>query len=67
MIDKILEINNYSRFNTKNMGGIPNNGHLKKINGIYAPNGTGKTSLALLFQSLSNKNSNIILKKRIVF
>lgn len=49
------------------MGGIPNNGHLKKINGIYAPNGTGKTSLALLFQSLSNKNSNIILKKRIVF
>ncbi|WP_056966533.1 AAA family ATPase [Apilactobacillus ozensis] len=63
MIDKILEINNYSRFNTKNMGGIPNNGHLKKINGIYAPNGTGKTSLALLFQSLSNKNSNIILKK----
>ncbi len=37
--------------------------NLKKINVIYAPNGSGKTSLAVIFQSLSG-NNDLILKKK---
>ncbi|MCT3298139.1 hypothetical protein EFP25_00580 [Lactiplantibacillus pentosus] len=66
MINKIFKIKNYARFNNVNSTNMPDKGIMKRVNLIYAPNGTGKTSLSLIFQSLSTKNEKLILKKKSV-
>lgn len=43
---------------------LPNSGKLKKINLIYAPNGSGKTSLSTIFQSIATNDKGLIIKKR---
>lgn len=43
---------------------LPENGNLKKINLIYAPNGSGKTSLSIIFQSIATQNVELLYKKR---
>lgn len=63
MLKKLLQINNYGKFREfytiySNWDGV-----FKKNNIIYAPNGSGKTSLALLFSSMKGDNS-IVLKKK---
>ena len=64
MINKLIEIKNFGTFN--NFKGTQTDWHgvFNKNNIIYAPNGTGKTSLSLIFQSLEKRNSEIIIKKK---
>ncbi len=63
MLKKLIQINNYGKFRDFNIGYSNWDGSFKKNNVIYAPNGSGKTSLALLFTSMKGDNS-IILKKQ---
>lgn len=67
MLNKLIEIQNYStfkslKFNNENKSNW--RGEFKKNNIIYAPNGSGKTSMSLIFQSLKEKNASLILKKK---
>ncbi|MBR2652059.1 AAA family ATPase [bacterium] len=67
MIDKIIEISNYATFNSLKFTNGNNSdwdGKFKKNTVIYAPNGTGKTSLSLIFQSIKEDDSSIINKKK---
>lgn len=67
MIDKLIEISNYATFNSlkfTNGNSSDWDGNLKKNTIIYAPNGTGKTSLSLIFQSIKENDSNLINKKK---
>lgn len=67
MIDKIIEISNYATFNSLKFTNGNNSdwdGVLKKNTIIYAPNGTGKTSLSLIFQSIKENNPNLVSKKQ---
>ena len=61
-IDQILKIQHYGRFDLFEKA-LPNDGKLKKINLIYGPNGSGKTALSLIAQSLATRNDSLILKK----
>lgn len=61
-IDQILKIQHYSRFDLFEKA-LPNDGKLKKVNLIYGPNGSGKTALSLIAQSLATRNDSLILKK----
>lgn len=63
MIDKIIFIKNYGKFKCFNIGVSNWDGVFQKTNVIYAPNGSGKTSLALLFNSLRGDN-DLLLKKK---
>lgn len=63
MINKIVSIHNYGKFKKFNICDSDWDGTLNKVNVVYAPNGSGKTSLALLFSSLKGNNS-IVLKKK---
>lgn len=63
MIDKLISIKNYSKFKNFNTSISDWDGVFKKTNVIYAPNGSGKTSLAVLFNSLSG-NNELVLKKK---
>lgn len=64
MINKLIEIKNFGTFN--NFKGTQTDWHgvFNKNNIIYAPNGTGKTSLSIIFQSLEKRNNEIIIKKK---
>lgn len=61
-IKQIIKIQHYSRFDLF-YPALPNEGKLKKINLIYGPNGSGKTALSLIAQSLATKKDYIIVKK----
>lgn len=63
MIDKVILIHNYGKFRHFDIGASDWDGVFQKTNVIYAPNGSGKTSLALLFNSLRG-NNDLLLKKR---
>jgi len=60
---KLLGIKNYSKFKDFKLQNTDWDGTFKKINLIYAPNGSGKTSISLLFESLKG-NNDLILKKK---
>lgn len=67
MIEKLIEISNYATFNSLKFTNGNNSdwdGNFKKNTIIYAPNGTGKTSLSLIFQAIKENDSNLIDKKR---
>lgn len=63
MINKILSIQNIGHFVDYNFSASKDNwnGELKKINIIYAPNGSGKTTFATILKSL--KESSLTLSK----
>ena len=63
MIDKLICIHNYGKFKNFNINDSDWDGTFRKTNVIYAPNGSGKTSLAVLFNSLAG-NNELILKKK---
>lgn len=63
MFKKLIEIKNYGKFRNFNIRHSNWDGSFKKNNTIYAPNGSGKTSLALLFSSMKG-DSSIVLKKQ---
>ncbi|MGN4271782.1 AAA family ATPase [Bacillus cereus group sp. BCN115] len=60
---KLLGIKNYGKFKDFKLHTSDWDGTFKKINLIYAPNGSGKTSISLLFESLKG-NNDLILKKK---
>lgn len=64
MLKKIIQIKNYGTFENYNCDGDFWDGKLLKNNIIYAPNGSGKTSISLIFQSLMNNNNDTIFKKK---
>lgn len=64
MLEQIELISHLGRFQYICPDNMPNKGKLKKINLIYAPNGSGKTSLSLIFQSIAENKPSLILKKR---
>ena len=57
MIKKIISINNYNKFILFNHSQTNWDCSLKKATVIYAPNGSGKTSLSLMFKSLCDNSS----------
>ena len=61
-INQILKIQHYGRFDLFEKA-LPHDGKLKKVNLIYGPNGSGKTALSLIAQSLATRNDSSILKK----
>lgn len=63
MIKKIISIKNYGKFQNFNTSSKTWNGGLEHINVIYAPNGSGKTSLSVLFRSIKG-NDDIVYKKK---
>ncbi|QEM33154.1 hypothetical protein FHI56_09780 [Streptococcus salivarius] len=64
MLTKINMIRQLGRFQHIIPDNLPENGNLKKINLIYAPNGSGKTSLSIIFQSIATQNVELLYKKR---
>ena len=67
MINKIIEISNFAVFDSlkfTNGNSSDWDGVLQKNTVIYAPNGTGKTSLSLIFQSIQENNPLLIHKKK---
>ena len=63
MYKKLLCIKNYGRFANYSSTSSDWDGTFQKINIIYAPNGSGKTSLAELFRSTAG-DSDIITRKQ---
>lgn len=63
MFKKLIHIKNYGKFSNYCSSASDWDGSFKKINIIYAPNGSGKTSLAELFRATLG-HSDIISKKR---
>jgi len=65
LVSKIIKIANIGKIKTFNFQ-TPNwNGIFKKNTIIYAPNGSGKTTISMVFQSL--KDDPDLLKKKIPF
>lgn len=64
LYNKLIEINDYATFSKFICGKNNWDGNLQKNNIVYAPNGSGKTSFSLIFQSLSENNNQMILKKK---
>lgn len=65
MIKKIIHIKNLGRYKNFVSGGNNWNGNLEKVVGIYADNGSGKTTITQIFKSL--KGENDLLNKRKTF
>lgn len=65
MIEKIISIKNFGPFANYNSG-QGWDGTFSKNNVIYAPNGSGKTSLSLIFESLRG-SPHLINKKKSLF
>ena len=61
-IQQVIKIQHYSRFDLFHQA-FPADGKLEKINLIYGPNGSGKTALSLIAQSLATRKDDIIVKK----
>lgn len=63
---QIEKIKNYGTYADYDISKVEWDGKLNKNNVIYAPNGTGKTSLSLIFESLKGDDS-LISKKKSLF
>ncbi len=63
MIKKLVYIKNYSKFKNFNISKSDWDGVFKKVNIIYAPNGSGKTSFSVLLRSIKG-NPDLIMKKK---
>jgi wobble nucleotide-excising tRNase len=63
MFKKIEYIKGYGKFTDFSVKNCDWNGNFKRTTIIYAPNGSGKTSLSLMFRSIKG-NNEIISKKR---
>lgn len=63
MFQKIEKIENYGKFSNKCIGSPNWGGALRKVNIVYAPNGSGKTSLSVMFRSLK-EDSELVKKKK---
>ncbi|MCY7078057.1 AAA family ATPase [Streptococcus oralis] len=63
---QIEKIKNYGTYADYDISKVEWDGKLNKNNVIYAPNGTGKTSLSLIFESLKG-DDNLISKKKSLF
>ena len=57
MINKIITVKNYNKFICLKKEDSDWDFSFKKVNVLYAPNGSGKTSLSLLFKSLCDNTS----------
>lgn len=65
MIEKIIEISNLGHFtNFKFRGDNEWNGQLKKVNVIYASNGSGKKTLSTILKSIGNNDLDLIRFKK---
>lgn len=64
---QIEKIKNYGTYADYDISKVEWDGKLNKNNVIYAPNGTGKTSLSLIFESLKGDDSLISKKKEFIF
>lgn len=56
MFGKLLKIKNYGRFKNFTKNDSDWDGTFRKVNVIYAPNGMGKTSLAVIFRSIIDED-----------
>ncbi len=63
MLKKLIQINNYGKFSDFNIAYSNWDGSFKKNNIIYAPNGSGKTSLSSLFNSMKGDNDMVFKKQ----
>ena len=63
MIKKLISIKNYGKFKNFNISNSDWDGVFRKINIIYAPNGSGKTSFSVLLRSIKG-NFDLVLKKK---
>lgn len=63
MIKKLVYIKDYSKFKNFNISESDWDGVFKKVNIVYAPNGSGKTSFSVLLRSIKG-NSDLIIKKK---
>lgn len=63
MLKKLVHIKNYAKFCNYNVSNCDWDGCFKKVNIIYAPNGSGKTSLSVLLRSIKG-NNDLIFKKQ---
>ncbi len=57
MITKVLAVKNFNKFDDLTKNKTDWDYSFKKVNVIYAPNGSGKTSLSLMFKSLCDNTS----------
>lgn len=57
MIEKMLAVKRYNKFDDLKKGVTDWDFSFKKINVIYAPNGSGKTSISLMLKSLCDNSS----------
>lgn len=65
MLEKLISIKNIGRFSKLNLRNGDWDGVFQKSNIIYAPNGTGKTTLSMIFQSM--KGDVNLIKKKVTF
>lgn len=63
MFKKINYIRGYSKFANHDSNSAGSYGALGRVTVIYAPNGSGKTSLSVMFRSMKGDNS-LVSKKR---
>lgn len=63
MFLKIEKIENYGKFSNQCIGSPNWGGALRKVNVVYAPNGSGKTSLSVMFRSLK-EDPDLVKKKK---
>ena len=63
MLKKLIHIKNYGKFSNFNIASSDWDGTFKKNNVIYAPNGSGKTSLSVLLRSIKG-DASIVHKKK---
>ena len=63
MIKKLVYIKDYSKFKNFNISESDWDGVFKKVNIIYAPNGSGKTSFSVLLSSIKGNPKGIIKRK----
>ncbi|WP_405341358.1 AAA family ATPase [Fibrobacter sp.] len=63
MFQRIEKIENYGKFSNQCIGSPNWGGALRKVNVVYAPNGSGKTSLSVMFRSLK-EDPELVNKKK---
>lgn len=65
MLEKLISIKNIGKLAKLNLRNGNWDGVFSRSNIIYAPNGTGKTTLSMIFQSM--KGDENLIKKKITF
>ena len=63
MLEKLISIKNIGKLAKLNLRNGNWDGVFLKSNIIYAPNGTGKTTLSMVFQSM--KGEEDLIKKKV--